>query len=159
MIPAAIHWDLRLPVLIPLLCAVSLSAQELKGPHDTVVVTGTYEPLTLEEIDRAIRILPVRTQSLVMNIIVDALRLDPSLDVASRAPDGVQADLSIRGSSFGQTLILLNGIRLNDAQSGHHNMDIPIPLESIDRIEVMRGSGSAMYGSDAVAGVVNIITA
>ena len=125
---------------------------------ETVVVTGTYEPLALEEIDRAIRVLPVRANSLVLNTLSDALKLDPSLDLAGRAPDGIQADLSIRGSSFGQTLILLNGQRLNDAQSGHHNMDIPVPLETVSRIEVMRGSGSTMYGSDAVGGVINIIT-
>jgi iron complex outermembrane recepter protein len=126
---------------------------------ESIVVTGTYEPLNLEEIDRAIRVLPVRSQSLVLNTFSDVLKLDPSLDLAERAPNGVQADLSIRGSSFGQVLILLNGQRLSDPQSGHHNMDVPIPLESISRIEVMRGSGSALYGSDAVAGVINIITA
>ncbi len=136
-----------------------LSAQQVQGPGQSVVVTGTYDPLTLDEIDRAIRVLPVRTQALVFNTLADVLRLDPSLDLQERAPDGVQADLSIRGSTFGQTLILLNGQRLSDPQSGHHNMDIPVPLESIDRVEVMRGSGSAIYGSDAVAGVVNIITA
>lgn len=142
-----------------LFVAAALSAQQVQGPNQAVVVTGTYDPLTLEEMDRAIRVLPVRTQSLVLNTLADVLRLDPSLDLQERAPDGVQADLSIRGSTYGQTLILLNGQRLSDAQSGHHNMDIPVPLESIDRIEVMRGSGSAIYGSDAVAGVVNIITA
>jgi iron complex outermembrane receptor protein len=145
--------------ILPVVAIVSLSAQQAPAQRESVVVTGTYDPLTLEEIDRAIRVLPVRTQSLVMNSLVDVLRLDPSLDLASRAPNGVQADLSIRGSSFGQTLILLNGERLSDPQSGHHNMDIPVPVESVDRIEVMRGSGSALYGSDAVAGVVNIITA
>jgi outer membrane cobalamin receptor len=123
------------------------------------VVTGTFEPLSLEEIDRAIRVLPVRQDNLVLNTLVDTLKLDPSLDVMERAPDGVQADISIRGSSFGQTLILLNGQRLNDAQSGHHNMDIPVPLESVSRIEVMRGSVSTLYGSDAAGGVINIITA
>src|SRR5438067_5307630 len=130
----------------------------MQGQRDTIVVTGTYEPLTIEEIDRAVRVLPVRTQSLVLNTLTDVLKLDPSLDFAERAPNGVQGDLSIRGSSFGQTLILLNGQRLNDAQSGHHNMDIPVPLESISRIEVMRGSGSTLYGSDAIGGVINIIT-
>src|SRR5205085_10334233 len=59
----------------------------------------------------------------------------------------------------GQTLILLNGQRLNDPQSGHHNLDIPVPLDSVQRVEVMRGAGSALYGSDAAAGVVNIVTA
>ncbi len=137
---------------------LAVAQQQPEQQHETVVVTGTYEPMSLEEIDRAIRVLPARSQSLVINTLVDLLKLDPSLYLAERAPDGVQADLSIRGSSFGQTLVLLNGMRLNDPQSGHHNMDIPVPLESVDRVEVMRGSGSTLYGADAVGGVVNIIT-
>jgi iron complex outermembrane receptor protein len=126
--------------------------------HQTIVVTGTYEPLSLDEIDRAVLVLPVRGDSLVFNSLADALRLDPSLDLEARAPDGVQNDLSIRGSSYAQTLVLLNGLRLDDAQSGHHDMDIPVPLDSVARVEVMHGSGSAMYGSDAVGGVINVIT-
>jgi iron complex outermembrane receptor protein len=127
--------------------------------RDIVVVTGTYEPLSLEEIDRAIRVLPIRPNNLVLDTLVDALRLDPSIDVQQRAPEGVQADVSIRGATFGQTLFLLNGLRLNDPQTGHHNMDIPMPMETITRVEVLRGSGSTMYGSDALGGVVNVITA
>ena len=126
--------------------------------HETIVVTGTYEPLSLDEIDRAVSLLPVRSSGLVINSLVDVLRLDPSLDLQARAPDGVQNDLSIRGSSFGQTLVMLNGLRLDDVQSGHHNMDIPVPVDSVARIEVLRGSGSTMYGSDAVGGAINIIT-
>jgi len=72
----------------------------------------------------------VRTQSLVFNTLSDVLKLDPRSIFASvrqRRP-GRSLDPRV---SFGQTLILLNGQRLNDAQSGHHNMDIPVPLESI----------------------------
>jgi len=127
--------------------------------HDTIVVTGTYEPLSLDEIDRAVTVLPARDQGLLLNGLTDLLKLEPSLDLRQRAPGGVQADLSIRGSGFGQTLVLLNGQRLNDAQSGHHDMDIPVPLEAVTRVEVLRGSGSTIYGSDAVAGAINIITA
>lgn len=126
--------------------------------HETIVVTGTYEPLSLDEIDRSVEVLPVRSQSLVLNSLADALRLDPSLDLQARAPDGVQDDLSIRGSSYAQTLVLLNGFRLDDVQSGHHNMDIPIPVDSVSQIEVLQGSGSTMYGSDAMGGVINVIT-
>ncbi|HEY2018011.1 MAG TPA: TonB-dependent receptor, partial [Bryobacteraceae bacterium] len=144
-------------LVVPLTAFLGM-AQQLPPQHESIVVTGTYEPLSLDEIDRAIRVLPVRDQALVLNTMVDLLQLDPSLDLRQRAPDGVQADLSIRGSSFGQTLVLLNGQRLNDVQSGHHNMDIPIPLDAVSRVEVMRGSGSTMYGSDAVGGVINIIT-
>jgi len=88
----------------------------------------------------------------------DVLHLDPSLDLRQRAPGAVQSGLSIRGGTFGQTLVLLNGFRLNDVQSANHNMDIPVPLDSIAQVEVLRGSGSTLYGSDAVAGVVNFVT-
>lgn len=136
---------------------LTLRAQETTQ-KETVVVTGTYQPVGMEEMDRAVRSLPVRNLALLSNTLSDFLKLDPSLDLRSRAPNGLQSDLSIRGSSFGQTLVLIDGQRVNDAQSGHHNMDLPVPLEGVERIEVLRGSGSAMYGSDAVGGVVNIVT-
>ena len=121
-------------------------------------MTGTFEPLPLQEMDRSITVLPARGQGLVLNTFINLLQLDPSLDLEERAPDGVQADLSIRGATFGQTLVLLNGQRLNDVQTAHHDLDVPVPLDSVSRIEVLRGSGSTLYGSDAVGGVVNIIT-
>lgn len=148
---------MRTPLFL-LLSTISLLAQTAPQ-HETIVVTGTYEPLSIEEIDRAVTVLPVRGQTLLLDTLVDALRLDPSLDLESRAPDGVQTDLSIRGSGFEQTLVLLNGQRLNDVQSGHHDMDIPVPLDSVSRVEILRGSGSTLYGSDAAGGVINIITA
>lgn len=123
------------------------------------MVTGTFEPLSLDEMDRSLTVLPARGMYLLSNSLIDLLKLDPSLDLQERAPDGVQTDLSIRGGSFEQTLVLLNGQRLNDVQSGHHDMDIPVPMEAVTRVEVLRGSGSSMYGSDATAGVINIITA
>src|SRR5258706_4023904 len=134
------------------------SAQQPEPKHETIVVTGVYEPVAIDEVDRSVRVLPVQGEELLSNTLMDFLRLDPSLDVRSRAPNGIQADLSVRGGTFGQTLILVDGQRMNDAQSGHHNMDLPLPIEAISTIEVLRGSGSTMYGSDAVGGVVNIIT-
>ncbi len=71
---------------------------------------------------------------------------------------GVQADLSIRGTTFEQSLILLNGLRINDPETGHLNLDIPVPLDAISRIEILHGSGSTFYGSDAIGGAVNLIT-
>jgi len=161
---------LRLSFLWLFFLAFPLVAQQPPAPqaaaqpapaaqHETVVVTGTFEPLTLDEMDRAITVLPARANDLVLNALVDLLRTDPALDLQERAPDGVQTDLSIRGGTFAQTLVLLDGQRLSDAQTGHHDMDIPVPLDTIDRVEVLRGSGSTMYGSDAIGGVINIITA
>lgn len=114
--------------------------------------------MSLDEIDREVLVLPVRDHSQVFNSLADVLRQDPSIDLEARAPDGVQNDISIRGSSYAQTLVLLNGMRLDDAQSGHHNMDIPVPLDAVSRVEVLEGSGSTMYGSDAVGGAINVIT-
>ena len=128
-------------------------------PDETVVVTGTFEPLPLAEIERAVQSIDVQQEPLLFTSDVDYLRLEPSIDLRERAPGGVQADLSIRGSTFGQTLVLIDGLRVNDAQTGHHNLDLPIPLDSISRIEVLHGAGSTFYGADAMGGAVNFITA
>lgn len=154
-------------VVLSLVCASLVAAQEptkdtsTKPPvrEESVVVTGSFEPVPLSEIERSVEVLPLANDRVLFQSWADALKLDSSLDLRQRGTNGVQGDLSIRGSSFGQTLVLLNGLRLNDAQSGHHNLDLPIPFEAIDRIEVLRGSGSTLYGSDAVGGTVNFITA
>ena len=147
------------------LCASASLAQQDTQPtakpepqQETVIVTGTYEPAPLQASDRTVEVIDTSESPLLFRNWADALRLDPSVDLQQRAP-GTQADLSIRGSSFGQTLVLVDGVRINDAQSGHHNLDLPIPFESIDRIEVLHGSGSTLYGADAVGGAVNFITA
>src|SRR5579872_3460703 len=145
-------------LILLLAFSISLAGQAPPARVDSIVVTGTWEPLEIDELDRSVTVLPVRADQLLINSWADALRLDPSIDLGERAPNGVQSDVSIRGASFGQTLILVNGIRVNDAQSGHHNMDVPFPLEGLQRVEVLRGSGSTLYGSDAVGGVINVIT-
>jgi iron complex outermembrane receptor protein len=123
-----------------------------------VVVTGSWGPVPLEESDRSVNAYSLHNSYLLFGSLADALDLDSSVQVQSRAPNGIQGDLSIRGGSFEQTLVMLNGIRLSDAQSAHHNFDIPVPLDAIEQIEVLRGSGSTLYGSEAVGGVVNVVT-
>ena len=126
---------------------------------ETVVVTATYQPAPLEESDRVVIVLPLTRKSvLLFNSISDLFKLDAALDPQQRAPNSVQGDLDIRGGTFGQTLVLVDGMRLNDAQSAHHNQDIPVPMEAIQQVEVLQGSGSTQYGSDAVGGVVNVVT-
>ena len=139
---------------------LALMQPERRLQHkESIVVTGTFDAIPLEEADRAVRVLPLDSaRQLLAPSLADALRLDPSLDLRSRAPGGVQADLSIRGGSFGQTLVMLDGLRLNDPQSGHHSLDIPVPMEAVGRLELLKGGGSAYYGSDAIGGAVNVIT-
>ena len=127
--------------------------------HETVIVTGTYDPIPLQESDRNVEVQNVAPdRALLANTPVDFLQLDSSIDLQQRAPNGIQADMSIRGTNFGQTLILLNGLRISDVQTGHYSMDLPIPMAAIDHIEILQGAGSTLYGSDAVGGVVNFVT-
>lgn len=81
-----------------------------------------------------------------------------NVDVRSRSPFGVQADVSIRGGHFDQTLIMIDGVKMNDPQTGHHTLNLPVPVELIDRIEVLQGGASRVYGPNAFSGLINIIT-
>ena len=71
---------------------------------------------------------------------------------------GWTADLSIRGSTFEQVLVLVDGVRMSDPQTGHFDLDLAVPLERVERIEILRGPASAVYGADALGGVVNVVT-
>ncbi|HKK10869.1 MAG TPA: TonB-dependent receptor, partial [Bacteroidales bacterium] len=81
-----------------------------------------------------------------------------NLDIRQRGNHGVQADISMRGGTFDQTLVLLNGINITDPQTGHHTLNLPLPLEAVDRIEVLSGPAARAFGVNAFNGVINIIT-
>ncbi|HXC95846.1 MAG TPA: TonB-dependent receptor [Edaphobacter sp.] len=124
----------------------------------SITVTTTIEPLPLAESNRSVNLIEPRDEPLISNSVVDYLRQDTSLNLQARAPNGVQADLSLRGTTFEQSLILLNGLRINDPETGHLNLDIPIPLDAVTRIDILHGSGSTFYGSDTIGGAVNLLT-
>jgi len=88
----------------------------------------------------------------------EVLSFTPGVDVRQRGVSGVQANIGIRGGNFEQTLMLINGIKLTDPQTGHHMMNIPVPLQAIQRIEVLKGPASRIYGQNAYAGAINVIT-
>ena len=132
--------------------------QTLPVQQETIVVTGIFFPAPETEIDRSVTVIETSERDLLYGNWVDYSALSPSIDLRQRAPGDIQGDLSIRGSTFGETLVLLNGLRMDDVQSAHHDMDLPLPSQSVGRIEVLRGAGSTLYGSDAMAGSVNLIT-
>ncbi len=109
--------------------------------------TATVRVLTRSEIEE----LPARS-------LPDLLRLLPGLDVRRRGIEGIQADIGIRGADFNGTLILVDGQPVNDPESNHLSADLDIPLDAVERIEVLYGGASALWGSEAVGGVVNIVT-
>src|SRR3954453_9273735 len=137
---------------MPLVADCQNSGGQDSNQRQQVVVTGSWQPVPLEESDRSVQSNALSQSALLFASPADVFSLDSSVQVQGRAPNGVQGDISIRGGSFAQTLVLLNGIRLSDAQSAHHNLDLPVPLDAIGNVEVLRGSGSTLYGSDAVAG-------
>jgi iron complex outermembrane receptor protein len=131
----------------------------VKAPAETMVVLGSATPVPLAESQRSVEILPVQGQSLAAESPQDFLRRDSSIFLEERGAGGGQADIVMRGGSFEQTLVLLNGFRVNDAQTSHHNLDLPVSLDAIDSIQSFEGSGSTLHGVDALSGVVDFLTA
>ena len=146
-----------------LLAQLSAKAQQaapsLPPVSSTVVVLGSPEPVTEGESARSVVVIDTKLHPLLIQTPEDYLRTDSSVFLEQRGAGLVQADISLRGSSSAQTLVLLNGLRINDAQSSHHNLDLPVPLDAIGNIEVLHGAGSTLYGADALSGVVDFVTA
>src|SRR5665647_2759420 len=80
------------------------------------------------------------------------------VDIRQRGTNGTQADISIRGGSFDQVLVLLNGVNITDPQTGHFNLDIPVDLSDVTRVEILQGSSARVLGPNAFSGAINIVT-
>ncbi len=125
---------------------------------DSVTVTATR----LDVKYAATRNVSVLTRSDIIQLpaqnITQLMNYALGISMNARGATGIQADPSLRGAGFEQILIMLDGVRMTDPQTGHHNINVPVTLDDIERIEVLRGHGSALYGPDAFGGVINIIT-
>ncbi len=131
----------------------------LKGDIDEVEVSGQRAPVVNSQVARIVTIITkTEIDRAPVTSVNDLLRYIPQVDIRQRGANGAQADISIQGGSFDQTLILLNGINLTDPQTGHYNLTLPFDIESIDRIEVLKGPASRVYGTNAFSGAVNFIT-
>lgn len=103
-------------------------------------------------IDRKlIEMLPVKSVNELLTYVA-------GVDIRQRGPFGSQADVSIDGGTFDQTLVLINGIKISDPQTGHNMMNIPIALNAIDHIEILKGAAARIYGINALNGAINIVT-
>ncbi|MBS1772691.1 MAG: TonB-dependent receptor [Bacteroidetes bacterium] len=100
---------------------------------------------------KQINALPVKSVNELLSYVAGA-------DLRQRGPNGTQSDISIDGSTFDEVLILVNGVKMSDPQTGHHIMNLPIPLSSIEQIEILRGPSAMIYGVNTMAGAINIVT-
>lgn len=132
---------------------------ELEQELDEVTISASKIATPLAQATRQVTIISQREiVSASVRSLQDLLIYSAGIDVQQRGGHGVQADISIRGGSFDQNAILLNGVNLSNAQTGHLSYDIPINLSDIERIEIVHGASGLIYGSAAFSGGINIIT-
>ena len=126
---------------------------------DEIEVSAQRSPALYSQVARIVSVIERKEiESSPVQNIQDLLEYVAGVDVRQRGTEGVQADVSIRGGTFDQTLILLNGINITDSQTGHHNFNLPVSLNQVERIEILEGPAARVFGPNAFSGAINIVT-
>ncbi|MBO7417561.1 MAG: TonB-dependent receptor [Bacteroidaceae bacterium] len=133
--------------------------QEKLYELEEVEVTSSRAPLTLGQSARMVTVLDREAIAAApAQSVNDLLKLAAGVDVRQRGPIGAQTDISIRGGTNEQITLLLNGININDPQTGHNTADFPVDISDIERIEVLEGPAGRVYGTSSLVGAINIVT-
>ena len=126
---------------------------------DEVIVSETKLSLPFSEKYRSIEIISAENiVEIGARNIIDLLQQTTGIDIRRRGPAGTQADLYIRGGGFDQTLLLIDGMKMDDIQTGHHILNLLLPIHLVDRIEIIKGPAARIFGQNAFNGAVNIVT-
>ena len=146
-------------IILFYLLAQSVLFGQQEGDIEEIVIEGKTISLPMLKTSQNVQVITREQISKAPGTsIEEVLAYYTSMDIRQRGVHGIQADISIRGSSFEQVLVLVNGIRMQDNQTGHNTMNIPFDLASVERIEISKGPASRRFGQNAFAGVINIIT-
>ncbi|HAN77167.1 MAG TPA: hypothetical protein DCQ31_05040 [Bacteroidales bacterium] len=155
----------KMKIRLILICIVGyLTAYNVVAQTDTIkvseiVISANRTPYVFSDAARTVKLISkAEILSAPVGTVADLLEQFAGVDVRQRGGSGIQADVSMKGGTFEQTLILLNGFRFNDPQTGHHSMNLPIDLNYIERIEILEGPGARIYGPNAFSGAINIVT-
>ncbi|NCT09952.1 MAG: TonB-dependent receptor [Flavobacteriia bacterium] len=145
-----------------LLSIISSQAQDENSKRDTlkeVIITSTRIELPFKKDSRTMIIINAEIiKNRAATNVADLLQQVAGVDIRRRGTGGAQADLYIRGGGFDQTLLLIDGIKMDDAQTGHHTLNAALPIEVIERIEIIKGSAARVFGQNAFSGAINIVT-
>ena len=144
-----------------LVLCISLHAfsQEKTQELDSIVINSTRISLPFKKNSRTINIITAKDiKNSAATNVADLLQQVTGVDVRRRGTGGGQSDLYIRGGGFDQTLLLIDGIKMDDAQTGHHTMNAALPIEVIERIEIIKGPAARIFGQNAFTGAINIVT-
>lgn len=133
--------------------------QEKEYELEEVEVTATRAPLTVSKAARMVTVLDREAIAAApVQSVNDLLKYAIGVDVRQRGAQGMQTDISIRGGTFDQITILLNGANICDPQTGHNAADFPVDMNDIERIEILEGPAARVYGTSSLLGAINIVT-
>lgn len=126
---------------------------------EEVSVMGTRAPLTISQQARMVTVLSREDiQAAPVQSVNDLLKYAVGVDVRQKGPLGALTDVSIRGGNSEQITVLLNGVNIGDAQTGHNAFDFPVEMSEIERIEILEGPAGRVYGTSSLLGAINIVT-
>ena len=146
-------------LLVPCILFYNYTIAQTPVELNPVTITATRTPQKANETGRNITVIEGKLfNQLPVHSIDELLKFVPGVEVQQRGPMGAQSDIVLRGGTFQQVLVLLDGVKVNDPITGHFSAYIPVAPSEIERIEVLRGPAAATYGAEAVGGVINIIT-
>lgn len=124
-----------------------------------VTVTANIQQTEIRKTARNVTVITAKDiEKSPVKTIDGILQYALNIDVRTRSPFGVQTDVSIRGGHYDQTLVLVDGVKMNDPQTGHHTFNLPFSVDMIEKIEILQGGASRVFGPSAFSGVINIIT-
>ncbi|PCH53072.1 MAG: TonB-dependent receptor, partial [Flavobacteriaceae bacterium] len=129
---------------------IQLKEVSVTSNRITLPFSKTSRTITLITADDILKATATNVADLLQNVA--------GVDVRRRGIDGMQSDLYIRGGNFDQTLVLIDGVKMDDVQTGHHSMNAMLPLANIERIEIIKGPAARIYGQNAFTGAINIVT-